>query len=49
VEEGQNTSTVALRDVTDDRKGTQSQMRQWDMGTSPAGLGPESDSAGKVQ
>jgi zona occludens toxin (predicted ATPase) len=38
-----------LRVLRSDRKRIQSQMRQLGMATSCAGLGPESDSAGKAQ
>jgi hypothetical protein len=43
------TSTVALRVIRGDRKGTQSRMRQQDMISSSAGFEPESETAGKAQ
>jgi hypothetical protein len=49
VEASQNTSTVAMRVIRGDRKGTQSQMRQGNMVSSSVGLGPERDSAGKAE
>jgi hypothetical protein len=52
MEAGSNISTVFLRVVRGEeaaKKEAQSQMRQQDMATSAAGLGPESDSACKVQ
>jgi hypothetical protein len=41
-----NCSLARLRG---NKNGTQSQMTKYDMVTSPAGLGPENDSAGKAQ
>jgi hypothetical protein len=49
LEAGWRASTVALRDEGGDKKGTQSQTRQWKMVACSVGFGPESDSAGKTQ
>jgi hypothetical protein len=50
MEEGSNTSTVSLRVVRGDEKGSlQSETVKYVMFASPTGLGPENDCAGEDQ
>jgi hypothetical protein len=47
VEEGSNTSTVVLRIVRGDKKGSLENLTKLNMAASLTGLGPENDCAGE--